>query len=314
MKAMVLAAGKATRLRPLTDRIAKPALSFVGAAILDRVLDGLADAGVEEAIVNLHHAPDSVRELVVRRGSRRPRVEFSDEGAELLGTGGALVPVRSRLEAGDFVVVNGDCVHAIDYRAMIEQHRRSGASATLAVRPRAEPGFRAMIVADGVVTSFREDAIGRPNERHFLSVQIVSPAVLAHLPSSPASFDSFAAWYPAARAAGHVFRVHETLAEWHALDSRELYLAAQKGFLRARGLERFVDDAARAEDASIECAAIHRGAVVGRGARIVDSAILEDAVVGRGAVVRDSIIGPGARVPPGADVSGVLVAAGAEPP
>jgi NDP-sugar pyrophosphorylase family protein len=308
---MVLAAGKATRLRPLTDSIAKPALSFVGTAILSRVLDGLANAGVDEAIVNLHHAPESVRELIRQRGSRLPRVMFSHEKEELLGTGGALIPVRGRLADGDFLIVNGDCVHAIDYGSMIEQHRTSGASATLAVRPRAEAGFRAMIVKDGVITSFREESRGNGDERHFLSVQIVSPAILAHLPSTPASFDSFAAWYPAARAAGHVFRVHETLAEWHALDSRELYLEAQSSFLRARGLAHFVDDAASVEDASIEGAAIHRGAIVERGARIVGSAVLEDAVIGQAAVVRDSIIGPGARVPAGAEVSGLLVASAA---
>ena len=64
MKAMVLAAGKATRLRPLTDAIAKPALPFFGRSILDRVLDGLASAGVTEAIVNLHHAPATVRDTM----------------------------------------------------------------------------------------------------------------------------------------------------------------------------------------------------------------------------------------------------------
>ena len=313
MKAMVLAAGKATRLRPLTDRIAKPALSFVGSAILDRVLDRLAEAGIDEAIINLHHAPESVRALVARRGSRLPRIEFSDESAELLGTGGALVPVRERLSTGDFLVVNGDCVHSIDYRAMIEQHWRTGASATLAVRPRAEAGFRAMIAADGIITSFREESTGRTSERHFLSVQVVSPSVLDHLPTAPACFDSFDAWYPRARAKGHVFHVHETLAEWHALDSRELYIAAQRAFLAARDLPSFIDAAASIEGDVQGASAIHRGACIAPGARVIASAILEDAVVARGAVVRDSIIGPGARVPAGSEISVSLVAAEASP-
>src|SRR5689334_4460955 len=113
---MVLAAGKATRLRPLTNAIAKPALPFFGRAILDRVLDGLADAGVTEATVNLHHAPLTVRDLVGARGDALPVVSFSDESAELLGTGGALVPVRGRFESErELLLVNGDCVHAIDY-------------------------------------------------------------------------------------------------------------------------------------------------------------------------------------------------------
>ena len=309
---MVLAAGKATRLRPLTDRIAKPALSFVGEAILDRVLDSLADVGVVEAIVNLHHAAESMRDVVRRRGDRAPFVLWSDEADELLGTGGALLPVRELLAGDDFLLVNGDCVHSIDIAALIADHRASAASATLTVRPTGEPGFGALIVEDGAVVSFGEKSTGRPSERHFLSVQVVSPAVLDHLPSSPRSFSSFEAWYPRARAAGHVFRVHETDAEWHALDSRDLYLGAQRDYLRRRGQDAFI-----AKDADIAAgvgpigggAAIHGRARIARGASIIGSAVLEGAIIEDGALVRDSIIGPGARVPAGREVISSLVAA-----
>jgi len=312
MKAMVLAAGKATRLRPLTDDVAKPALAFCGRAILDRVLDGLAEAGVDEAIVNLHHAPGTVRDLVAARGASLPRVSFSDETRELLGTGGALVPVRHAFEGeAEFVVVNGDCVHEIDVRAVVEDHRRSGAACTLVTRDRGEPGFGALLVdAEGRVTSFSSPVRGLPGERHFLSVQVVSPAVLEYLPEG-GSFGSFTDWYPRALAAGLVFRVHETDAEWHALDSRELYLEATRDYLARRGGRPHVATSARvSKEARVDGAsAVHDEAVVEPGAVLGGSVLLAGARVGAGAHVVGSILGAGAFVAAGEVVNDRLIAA-----
>ena len=309
MKAMVLAAGKATRLRPLTDRIAKPAVSFVGVSMLDRVLDGLAAAGVDHAVVNVHHAPETVRALVARRGERMPRITFSDETAELLGTGGALVPVRELFADAPFLLVNGDCVHEVDYAAVLRDHERTGSDATLAVRPSGERGFGALVVdAQGHFVAFGEPSTGRPSERHFLSVQVLSPRVLEHLPSSPRSFGSFDAWYPRARAAGCTFTAFESLAEWHALDSRELYLAAQADYLSRRGGRSFVDPGSRVEGRLDDASAVHRGARVARTADVSGSALLENAVVEDGAVVVDSILAPGARVAAGVRVERTIVA------
>ena len=299
MKAMVLAAGRATRLRPLTDAIAKPALPFFGRSILDRVLDGLAEGGVTEATVNLHHAPGTVTDLVARRGDELPVVSFSDETKELLGTGGALVPVRDRFAGEDVVLlVNGDCVHRLDYGALLRAHRRSGADATLAVRPRGEPGFGALRVSgSGEIVAWSVPAEGRADERHFLSAQAISPRLFAWLPPG-GSFGSFTDWYPKAQAAGCRFVVHETDEEWHALDSRELYLAACAEWLRLRGLPSWIDPrASLASGATIDgpCA-VHAGASVGAGARVIASALLPGARVAGGAVVERCIVGPGAVV------------------
>ncbi len=311
MKAMVLAAGKATRLRPLTERIAKPALSFFGRSILDRVLDGLAAAGASEAVVNLHHAPETVRAIVERRAGAPPRVTYSDETRELLGTGGALVPVRERFEAEPaFLLVNGDCVHELDIGAVLDRHRASGADCTLAVRPRSEPGFGALRVdGAGDVTAWSVPAEGRPDERHFLSVQVVSPRVLQHLPAGGA-FPSFSAWYPRAQAAGCRFTVFETDAEWHALDSRELYLDACADWLRRRALESWIAPEAVIESGAVVGAgcAIHAGARIESGARVTRSALLEGAVVSSGATVEDAIVGPGGHVERGANIRARLIA------
>jgi N-acetyl-alpha-D-muramate 1-phosphate uridylyltransferase len=88
-KAMVLAAGLGLRMRPLTDQIPKPLVAVAGRSLLDHVLDKLADAGVSEAVVNVHYLPDQIIEHV--RPRKQPRVKISDERDVVLGTGGGVV-------------------------------------------------------------------------------------------------------------------------------------------------------------------------------------------------------------------------------
>jgi N-acetyl-alpha-D-muramate 1-phosphate uridylyltransferase len=105
-KAMVLAAGLGVRMRPLTDHIPKPLLRVAGRALLDHVLDKLAEAGVGEAVVNVHYLPDQIIDHVAIR--KRPRVIISDERDQVLGTGGGVVKALPLLGQGPFFHVNSD--------------------------------------------------------------------------------------------------------------------------------------------------------------------------------------------------------------
>src|SRR6186713_358462 len=87
-RAMVLAAGLGTRMRPLTDTLPKPLVKVAGQALLDHVLDRLADAGVTSAVVNVHHMADQIEAHL--KGRTRPRIAISDERSELLDTGGGI--------------------------------------------------------------------------------------------------------------------------------------------------------------------------------------------------------------------------------
>jgi MurNAc alpha-1-phosphate uridylyltransferase len=104
-RAMVLAAGRGERMRPLTDHCPKPLLSLCGRPIIDRVLDALAAFGVAEVVVNLHHLGDQLRRHLESR--RQPRVVFSEE-AELLETGGGVKAALPLLGKAPFFVINGD--------------------------------------------------------------------------------------------------------------------------------------------------------------------------------------------------------------
>ena len=105
-KAMVLAAGLGLRMRPVTDRMPKPLVRVAGRALLDHVLDRLGEAGVSEAIVNVHYLPDQIIDHVASR--TRPRVIISDERDAVLGTGGGVVKALPLLGDDPFFLVNAD--------------------------------------------------------------------------------------------------------------------------------------------------------------------------------------------------------------
>jgi MurNAc alpha-1-phosphate uridylyltransferase len=107
-KAMVLAAGLGVRMRPLTDNLPKPLVPVAGRPLLDHVLDKLADAGVSEAVVNVHYLPD---QIIAHTAARtRPRVIISDERNLVLGTGGGVVKALPLLGPDPFFHINSDTV------------------------------------------------------------------------------------------------------------------------------------------------------------------------------------------------------------
>src|SRR5256885_13988979 len=85
-RAMVLAAGLGTRMRPFNGQLPKPLVRVGGKALIDYVLDRLAAQGIERAVVNVHHLADQIERHLAQR--RQPKIVISDERSELLGTGG----------------------------------------------------------------------------------------------------------------------------------------------------------------------------------------------------------------------------------
>lgn len=107
-RAMVLAAGLGTRMAPLTDRLPKPLVQVNGRALLDHVLDRLAQAGVERAVVNTHYKADQI--VAHLRGRERPAIVISDEREELLGTGGGVARALPHLGPEPFFHINSDTI------------------------------------------------------------------------------------------------------------------------------------------------------------------------------------------------------------
>jgi MurNAc alpha-1-phosphate uridylyltransferase len=105
---MVLAAGFGHRMRPLTDTMPKPLVRVAGKALLDHVLDRLADAGVEHAVVNVHYLADQIERHVASR--TKPEIVISDERGLLLDTGGGVVKALPELGPAPFFHINSDTI------------------------------------------------------------------------------------------------------------------------------------------------------------------------------------------------------------
>ena len=140
MRAMILAAGLGTRLRPLTDDRPKALVEVAGRTLLEITLRRLQQFGIREAIVNVHHFADMVVDYLKKNNNFGLRIEISREEV-LLDTGGALKKAAwFFLEAGrseePFLLHNVDVLSTIDFRRMVEFHKQNQALATLAVQDR----------------------------------------------------------------------------------------------------------------------------------------------------------------------------------
>ena len=141
MKAMVLAAGLGTRLRPLTNDKPKALVGIGGRTLLEITLTRLQECGIREVIVNVHHFADEVIDYLKAHGNFGMRVEVSREEA-LLDTGGGLKKagwffLENPADLGEpFLLHNVDVISTIDFGAMVEAHKKAAALATLAVQER----------------------------------------------------------------------------------------------------------------------------------------------------------------------------------
>ena len=194
--AMVLAAGLGTRMRPLTDDRPKALVEVQGRALIDHVLDRLADAGVEKAAVNVHWFADRLESHLAARGknpkNRGPEIVISDERAELLETGGGLKKARALLGSDPIFVANIDAiwtedgVPALDALAAAYDPAAMDACLLLA-RMDQTLGFDGPgdMFLDNGRARFRGDAASAPFA--FAGVHITKPSVVDGEPDGPFS-------------------------------------------------------------------------------------------------------------------------------
>jgi NDP-sugar pyrophosphorylase family protein len=140
MKAMILAAGLGTRLRPLTNDRPKALVEVAGRTLLEIAIARLREFGVTEVIVNAHHFAGMIVDYLRAKNNFGLRIEISEE-QELLDTGGGLKKaawffLEDGPSAPPFILHNVDVISTIDLRQMLDHHDRSRALATLAVQQR----------------------------------------------------------------------------------------------------------------------------------------------------------------------------------
>jgi mannose-1-phosphate guanylyltransferase len=185
---MVLAAGLGTRLRPLTEVRAKPALPVAGEPIIRRILRWLVANRVVNVTLNLHHLPETVTAVVGDGGDLGARVRYSWEPT-ILGSAGGPRQALDILGVETFFLINGDTLTDLDLRALAESHTRSGARVTLALVPNVDP-LRyggVLLSADGDVVGFVPRGPEAARSFHFIGVQLVHGSVFSGLPPDRAA-------------------------------------------------------------------------------------------------------------------------------
>lgn len=292
---MVLAAGLGTRLWPLTDDRAKPAVPFLGEPLVARLARHLGGCGFEHLVVNTHHKPDSVRAaLEAPRAPLGVTVAFSHE-VEILGTAGCL---RHAIDNGRLdpsrpvVVVNGKLETNLDPARAVATHEAAGAAVTMLLMPnRARAAFREVKVEGGRVVGF---GAGRepegPAPLLFTGIHVLAPEVLATIPAGFS--DTVRDVYPRFIEAGRVFAHVEERARWWEFSTLERYL----------GLHREAARAGLGPDVVLSA-----GAHIARGAEVAEAVLWEGATVAAGARVRRAVLGAGVHVTPGEVVEDAVV-------
>src|SRR5215510_9878669 len=137
-RALVLTAGLGTRLRPLTDVRAKPAIPVAGQPMIRRIIRWLVSRGVADLVLNLHHLPDTLTAVVGDGADLGARVRYSWEQPRVLGSGGGPRLALPLIAADPFFIINGDTLTDVDLGAIAQAHCDANAIVTLALVPNTE--------------------------------------------------------------------------------------------------------------------------------------------------------------------------------
>lgn len=315
MHAVILAGGKGTRLRPLTDTRPKPLLPFAGDPFAAGMLRRLAAAGCRDATF-LVGADD------------RPFAPLRDLGQQLrvavgvvtepepLDTAGAARDLLRHRHDGPFLVCNGDILTDLDYAELVAAHDRAGAVVTLALtRVEDTSAFGVVEVgSDTRVRRFLEKPPPGTADADTINAgtYVLSPAAFDAAPGmGPLSFERVV--FPTLVAGGATVLGIVSDAFWMDLGTPDRYLAGQRAVLTGacrwplgdafrRDGDLLLHRGACVDPAATlgQCVVVAEGGRVGAGAVVRNSALFEGASVGAGARVQSSILGEGATVPDGA--------------
>ncbi len=309
MRAMVLAAGLGTRLRPLTYEISKPMVPVLDRPVMEHILDLLARHGFDQVIANLHYFPQTIR------GYFGERIAYSEE-PELLGTAGGVRGCAQFFGDEAFLVISGDALTDIDLSALVARHRQTGGIATLAVKQVSDTREYGVVLhdRDGRITGFQE----KPEPDEALSnlgncgIYVFDPQIFDFFPERP-----FADWaqdvFPALLDNDVPFHVHEVREYWNDIGSLS---ELRQGTFDALGGEPALDvdgeelrpgvlvagGSRLPDDAQIDGAAwIGHDVQIGARVRLLGPLVVGDgARIGDGAMLRASILLPGTEVAAGA--------------
>src|ERR1041384_5538643 len=229
MKGMILAAGYGERLWPLTADRTKPAIPVLGMPLVGYVAEYLAQFGISEVVVNLHHRPDSVKHALGDGRQFGVKLEYVHEPV-ILGTSGAMDNARHLLKDETFIVIDGKIITDIDLNTALKEHKRRDALATLVLlKNKRRERFSIVETRDGLVTRFAGMPTASPNAAAndeplmFTGIQILEPRIFDYIPRGVFSHSTVDV-YPQAIARGERIVGHVAEGKWYELSTLQRYL------------------------------------------------------------------------------------------
>jgi len=316
MQAVILVGGEGTRLRPLTSRIAKPIVTLVDRPFIAFMLEWLRSYGVTDVVLSCGFAADGVRAELGDGRRYGLRLHYKEE-PEPLGTGGALKFAEELLD-DRFLVCNGDVLTDIDLGAQLDQHRRTGAAATLALVAVPDASAYGLVRTnhDGSVREFVEKPSDAGAGEQYISAgaYVLERGVLDLIESGRAVSLEREIW-PALIGKG--LYGHHSSGYWMDIGTPERYLQGTfdiiTGTVRTSSpwehRSAVIGSACDiAPDAQIgELVVLGKGVRVGSGASIERSVVLERAVIGPGCVLTDCIVAERAKIGAHTELEGGVV-------
>ena len=277
--ALVLTAGLATRLRPLSDVRAKAALPVAGTPLVERILRQLHAAGIRRVVLNLHHRAESITRLIGDGSRLGLDVHYSWE-TEILGSAGGPARAVPLLESDRFFIVNGDTLADVDLAAMAAQHLDTNAMVTMAVVD-GRPGYNGVIAPrDGIVQGFGQHT----GAFHFIGIQTVNAAVFAGVDPDVKSETVHGIYPSLITKRPEAIRILRSAAEFFDIGSPRDYL--QTAMTLAERERRPLDrgaDCDVADDAALTMSVLWDRVRIGRGAHLSHCIAADDVVVPDGA-------------------------------
>jgi NDP-sugar pyrophosphorylase family protein len=294
--ALVLTAGLATRLRPLSFVRAKAALPVAGTPLVQRILRSLSSAGVRDVVLNLHHLPHTLTRLLGDGSALGMRIRYSWEVPVLGSAGGPkrAIPLLANPESrvpnpGTFLILNGDTLTDVDPRAVVNAHRQSGALVTMAVVPNTESRKYGGIALDddGAFLGFVPRGSPQPSW-HFVGLQAAEPAAFASVPDD-VPFEVRTLYSSLAAAQPGSVRGYRTTADFVDIGTPSDYLETSLTLADREGV------------------ALAGGAEISSTARVERTVLWDDVVVEDGAMLRECVVTDGVRVPADTSWHGVTI-------
>lgn len=312
MRAMVMAAGRGTRLAPLTDVLPKPALPVGNEPVMGRLLRRLAAQGFREVVVNISYKADDMRRIFGDGSAFGVAITWSHE-VELLGTAGGVKNAESFLRRDDdqpVVVLSGDGLHDADVVELMRRHTAAGAFATLGLTRVSDPSEYGVAILDehGLITAFQE----KPSRADALSdlantgIYVLDPTVFDLIPDG--AFHDFGNdVFPRLQREGRPMLGVELEGYWNDIGGLEAYRDSNLAVVDGR-LDAGDGSAASDEDAASAGVLVHPTADVHAQASLVAPVVIgAGAVVEQGARVARSVVLPGARVAAGTMLAAATV-------